>query len=82
MYPNLKVQMWKTGIRQNRLAQLLHMDETLLSRIVNGYRQPSPEFRKKIAAILQMDEMWLFQRVEQAPILPEGADTKVAGQES
>ena len=81
MYPNLKVQMWKAGIRQNRLAQLLSMDETLLSRIVNGYRQPSPEFRKRIAAILQMDEMWLFQRTEQAPILPD-PDTKAASQGS
>src|SRR4051794_26455163 len=40
MYPNLKLQLWKTGIRQNRLAQLLGIHETLLSRILNGYREP------------------------------------------
>jgi len=61
MYPNLKFQLWKVGLRQNRLAKMLEMDETLLSRIVNGYRPPSEEFRKKISAILHTDELWLFQ---------------------
>ena len=81
MYPNLRVQLWKTGIRQNRLAQLLDMDETLLSRIVNGYREPSPEFRKKISAILGMDELWLFQAVDN-PAPPQPVNSKAAGQES
>ncbi len=43
MYSNLKLQIWKSGIRQNRLAKMLQMDETMLSRIVNGYREPSAE---------------------------------------
>jgi transcriptional regulator with XRE-family HTH domain len=60
MYPNLRVQLWRAGIRQNRLARILSMDETLLSRILNGYRQPSPEIRRKISAILRSDETWLF----------------------
>jgi len=64
MYPNLRVQLWKTGLRQNRLAKMLEMDETLLSRIVNGYRQPSAEFRKRLAAILKSDEAWLFQQMD------------------
>src|SRR6266567_847502 len=61
MYPNLRIQLWKAGIRQNRLAKMLDMDETLLSRIVNGYREPNAEFRKKISAILESDEVCLFQ---------------------
>jgi transcriptional regulator with XRE-family HTH domain len=61
MYPNLRIQLWKAGIRQNRLAKMIAMDETVLSRIVNGFREPSPEFRKKISAILRTDEGWLFQ---------------------
>jgi transcriptional regulator with XRE-family HTH domain len=61
MYPNLRIQLWKAGIRQNRLAKMIAMDETVLSRIVNGFREPSPEFRKKISAILRSDEGWLFQ---------------------
>jgi transcriptional regulator with XRE-family HTH domain len=64
MYPNLRIQLWKVGMRQNRLAKMLEMDETLLSRIVNGYRQPSAELRKKLSAILQTDERWLFQPAE------------------
>ena len=61
MYPNLKLQLWKNGVRQNRLAQLLGMDETALSKVVNGFREPSKELRQKVAALLQSDEQWLFE---------------------
>lgn len=64
MYPNLKLQLWRAGIRQNRLAQSLGIDETMLSKIVNGFRQPSPEMRGKIALLLKCDEEWLFAREE------------------
>jgi transcriptional regulator with XRE-family HTH domain len=83
MYPNLRIQLWKSGIRQNRLAKMLEMDETLLSRIVNGFRQPSAECRKRISALLQSEEEWLFQIVEDAPLNPvKRPNTKTAGQES
>lgn len=73
MYPNLKLQLWKTGIRQNRLAQMLGMDEAALSKIVNGYREPGAALRKSIAGLLQSDEAWLFVRDERAsvPLPPE-----------
>jgi transcriptional regulator with XRE-family HTH domain len=61
MYPNLKLQMWKAGIRQNRLAKMLDMDETVLSKIVNGFREPNEQTRAKIASFLQSDEQWLFE---------------------
>ena len=64
MYPNLKLQLWKSGIRQNRLAQMLGMDETALSKIVNGYREPSVEMRTRIASMLGSDETWLFESVQ------------------
>ena len=60
MFANLKLQIWKSGLRQNRLAQVVGIDETLLSRILNGFRQPEAEVRKRIATILQADETWLF----------------------
>ena len=60
MYPNLKLQLWKSGIRQNRLAKLLGLHESLLSKMINGFREPSPEVRRQIAALLNCDEMWLF----------------------
>lgn len=61
MYPNLKLQLWRSGIRQNRLAQMLGIDESMLSRIVNGFREPNPQVRSKIAELLQSDEAWLFE---------------------
>jgi transcriptional regulator with XRE-family HTH domain len=61
MYPNLKLQLWKTGIRQNRLAKMLGVHETMLSRIVNGFREPNEVLRGRIATLLNTDEAWLFQ---------------------
>ena len=61
MYPNLKLQMWRSGIRQNRLAKMLEMDETILSKIVNGFRAPNLQTRTRIAEFLQSDEEWLFE---------------------
>ncbi len=64
MYPNLKLQIWKSGIRQNRLAKMLGIDETMLSRIVNGYRSPKAELRQNIAALLKCDEGLLFEETD------------------
>jgi transcriptional regulator with XRE-family HTH domain len=82
MYPNLRIQLWKAGIRQNRLAKMIEMDETLLSRIVNGYRKPTPEFRKKISAILQTDEHWLFHIAASPEEESDSTDGHAAAQES
>lgn len=65
MYPNLKLQIWKRGMHQNRLAQLIGIHETLLSKIVNGFREPDPDIRARIATALQSDEQWLFQTADQ-----------------
>jgi transcriptional regulator with XRE-family HTH domain len=62
MYLNLKVSIWQSGLRQNRLAQALNLDEALLSRIINGFREPTPAQRTSIARALQKDESWLFAR--------------------
>jgi hypothetical protein len=50
MYPNLKLQIWKSGVRQNRLAQMVGIHETLLSKIVNGFRAPDVECRTGLRA--------------------------------
>lgn len=63
MYPNLKLQLWRSGIRQNRLAQSLGVDESVLSKIINGFREPSPGLRSQIAELLKSDENWLFETV-------------------
>lgn len=62
MYTNLKLLLWLSGIRQNRMAQDMEIDEALLSRIINGYRQPTPDQRRKIACYLDAEEEWLFAR--------------------
>jgi transcriptional regulator with XRE-family HTH domain len=62
MYPNLKLKLWSAGIRQNQLARSVGMDETMLSKVINGYREPTPEARRKIARFLRADETWLFER--------------------
>jgi transcriptional regulator with XRE-family HTH domain len=71
MYTNLKLQMWQSGIRQNRLAKLLGVHESVLSKIVNGFRKPSPEMRTQIAALLRKDEEWLFESPDDTCRIPE-----------
>lgn len=75
MYPNLKLQLWKSGIRQNKLAKLLEIDETVLSKILNGYREPSIEVRQRIATFLHTDETWLFD-----PFAPNANDRHNPGE--
>ena len=67
MYMNLKMCLWQSGMRQNRLAQALHMDEALLSRIINGFREPTPDQRARIAEFarsLQIPDMAHMQYIE------------------
>jgi transcriptional regulator with XRE-family HTH domain len=68
MYPNLKLQLWKSGMRQNRLALLVGIHETLLSKIVNGFREPDSEVRSRIARVLASDAEWLFARETVTPV--------------
>ena len=61
MYPNLRLQLWRKRIRQNQLAKMIPLDETVLSKIMNGFRVPAPALRQRIAALLEADEQWLFE---------------------
>jgi DNA-binding XRE family transcriptional regulator len=62
IYPNLKLRMFTTGMRQNRLARLVGIDEAHLSRIVNGVRVPKRQMKLEIARVLGCDTEWLFER--------------------
>ena len=62
IYPNLKLQIYKTGMRQNLLAKLVGVNEAYLSRIVNGVRVPGEQVRLQIAKVLECDAEWLFEQ--------------------
>jgi transcriptional regulator with XRE-family HTH domain len=62
IYPNLKLTIYKSGMRQNRLAKLVGIHEAYLSRIINGTREPGEAVRNAIAAALHADAEWLFAR--------------------
>jgi plasmid maintenance system antidote protein VapI len=64
IYPNLKLKMYTSGIRQNRLARMLGIHEASLSRIMNGFREPTGEIRGQLAEILHSDPDWLFHKVQ------------------
>ena len=77
IYPNLKLRMYVTGIRQNRLARMLGIHEASLSRIMNGFREPTGEIRAHLAEILQSDPDWLFYKIQVSDEVPF-ADNQVA----
>ena len=64
MYPNLKIEIFKRGLRQNNLARALGLNEAILSKIINGYREPSGCQKQILAQYLQVDESWLFEKFE------------------
>ncbi len=64
IYPNRKLRMYTTGIRQNRLARMLGIHEASLSRIMNGFREPTGDIRVHLAEILQSDPDWLFYKMQ------------------
>jgi transcriptional regulator with XRE-family HTH domain len=64
MYPNLKLHIFKLGIHQNRLAKHLGIADTVLSKIIHGYREPTATEREMLARYLQADEAWLFENYD------------------
>ena len=66
MYPNLKLQIFKRGVRQNHLARQIGISDPILSKIIHGYRVPSEAERRLLAACLEADEDWLFEKFENA----------------
>lgn len=74
IYPNLKLRVYTTGMRQNRLAKLVGIDEAYLSRIINGVRVPGKQMQEQIANVLGCDAEWLFQQTTiQVPVQMHGS---------
>jgi transcriptional regulator with XRE-family HTH domain len=80
MLPNLKLQIFRRGSRQNELAKAVGIDETVLSKIIHGYRNPTAEQRKLLAAHLEADEAWLFERFEAVPLRGNPESVRVNGE--
>lgn len=79
IYPNLKLRVYTTGMRQNRLAKMVGIDEAYLSRIINGVRVPGKQMQSQIAQALGCDPDWLFQQATiQAPADPNYDATKLS----
>jgi transcriptional regulator with XRE-family HTH domain len=64
MYLNLKLQLFRNAVRQNFIAREVGMDESILSKIIHGYREPSKEQRQLLANYLGVEESWLFEKYE------------------
>jgi len=67
MYPNLKLQIFRRRNHQNQLAKDVGIDETVLSKIIHGYRRPTDAQRKVLATYLEAEESWLFETYEAMP---------------
>lgn len=70
MYPNLKLQIFRRRRHQNELAKDVGIDETVLSKIIHGYRRPTEAQRRTLAHCLQADEKWLFESYDVLPSPP------------
>lgn len=62
MYPNLKLTIFKRGLRQNHLARQVGINEVALSKIIHGVREPSPAQRSLLSEYLGAEESWLFEK--------------------
>lgn len=80
MYPNLKLAIFKRGLRQNYLARELGINEAILSKIIHGYREPSETVRHTLAGFLGFEEGWLFEKYETHP--DEGISAAANGNSS
>ena len=58
---DLKWAIFKSGYTQRALSKRLRMDETRLSRLVQGQAQPFPSEREALSRALGFDEEALFR---------------------
>jgi transcriptional regulator with XRE-family HTH domain len=72
MYMNIKLQVFRLGFHQIDIAKALGMNESVLSKIINGYREPSKMQRMQIARYLNAEESWLFEKYDRT-VRPPGA---------
>jgi len=79
MYPNLNRQIWKSGIPPESPCRELNMDQTLLSKIIHGYRQPSRQMKVRGAQYLRIDEARLLELDSDDSPKPQPRRTQARG---
>jgi transcriptional regulator with XRE-family HTH domain len=80
MFPNLKLQIFRSGSHQNQLAKAVGIDETVLSKIIHGYRDPNPTQRQILASYLEVEAAWLFERFESPVARGDGEHARSAAE--
>jgi transcriptional regulator with XRE-family HTH domain len=70
MLANLKLQIFRRGSHQNQLAEAVGIDETVLSKIIHGFRLATPLQRRALATYLEADEEWLFENFRLGSRIP------------
>ena len=76
MLVNIKTALAARGMRQIDLALSEKIPPTVLSEVINGRREASPETRARIARALQADERWLFSTITRIPQPASGGETE------
>lgn len=59
---------------------MIGIDEAYLSKIINGFREPSGNIRVLIAEVLNSDPDWLFQKMQVTTEAPLGEESVHRGQ--
>ncbi len=57
----LKLAMIVRGKKQFSLARYLNLDPSAVSKIVNGWKKPTPEQKRQIAVFLEMPVEEIFE---------------------
>jgi transcriptional regulator with XRE-family HTH domain len=85
MYLNIKLQVFRLGFHQIDIAKALGIDESVLSKIIHGYREPSKTQREQLARYLNAEESWLFEKYDRtlrptgtAPSLPPSEEESLS----
>jgi transcriptional regulator with XRE-family HTH domain len=60
------------------MARQLGIDESILSKIIHGHRQPSEAQRKLLASFLGSDESWLFEKYESSSNVNSGSHSEIS----
>lgn len=74
-FPNIAYAAGIRGLAQYQLAEAASMNESRLSRCLNGRFEFTPAERARIAETLGFDELWLFERPKPKPRIFEGETT-------